>query len=137
MRVIHSLVVLAFLAGCSPPDRPPLAPDPIDDSQPVLLEDGRPDPIPRSIRRLLSEQRETMADIESLVPVIGDARGRARAAAIADLLAGELARVAARIEATNGESDRLDETFEDLRRLSQRISTFHESLRGADLRAGG
>jgi hypothetical protein len=136
MRVLYLLVVLAFFPGCSPPDRPPLAPDPVDDAQPVLLDDGRPDPIPRSIRRLLSEQRETMADIESLVPVIGDSRGRARAAALADQLAAELSRISSRIEATNGESDRLDETFEDLRRLSQRISLFHESLRTADLRAG-
>lgn len=137
MRVVGIALVLAFFAGCSSPPRPPIAPDPGDDSGPVLLDDGRPDPIPRSIRRIISEDHEAMADIRSLLPVIGDARGRARATQAADVLAADLARIEERIDATNGESERLDETFEELRRVSTRIGLLHESLRGADLRAGG
>src|SRR6185369_16532613 len=121
MRVIYSFVALAFFAGCSPPQTPPLAPDPVDDSQPVLLDDGRPDPIPRSIRRIISEDHEAMADIRSLLPIIGDPRGRARATQAADDAAAELARIEARIDATNGDSDSLDSTFDELRRVSSRI----------------
>jgi hypothetical protein len=132
MRALVIVVAVALFAGCSS-QPPPITPDAIDEQGPILLDDGRPDPIPRSIRRLLAEERTKMEDIHSLVAVVGDSRGRARAAAQADVLAEELARIQARIEATNGESDRLDETFESLRNLSSRIAVFHESLRLATM----
>jgi len=135
MRALYSFVALAFFAGCSPADRPPLTPDPQEESGPVLLDDGRPDPIPRSIRRIISEDHEAMADIRSLLPLIGDARGRARATQAADGLAAELANIEARIDATNGESDGLDLTFDDLRRVTSKIDLLHQTLRSADLRA--
>ena len=140
MRRSLVLVVLAsfaFVAGCSSaPPPPPILPD--DPPRPpsetaVVVDDARPDPIPRSIRRLVSEERGAIDDIHALLPRVGDARGRARAADEADRLARELAEVEAAIDATNGDSARLDESVDALRRLATRIALLHDVLRTASL----
>ncbi|HEY8077046.1 MAG TPA: hypothetical protein VIF62_23125 [Labilithrix sp.] len=122
----------AFLTGC-PESPPPITPDAPPDNGPVVLDDGRPDPVPRSIRRLLAEEHRQMIDIRSLLDVIGDARGRARAVAQAEDLDAQLASVERAVDATGGDSDSLDATFDEIRRLHTRISLLHDALTTASL----
>ncbi len=131
-----TLVLLAtmFLTGC-PAEPPPIAPEPPmpPDNGPVVLDDGRPDPVPRSIRRLLAEEHQQMIDIRSLLGVIGDARGRARAEAQADELAAQRARGERAVDSTGGASDGLDATVDEIRRLHPRISLLHDALTTASM----
>ncbi len=128
------ILALAFLTGC-PAEPPALVPEPPTppESGAVVVDDGRPDPVPRSIRRLLAEEHQQMIDIRSLLPVIGDARGRARAEVEADSLSAQLARLERDVDATGGDSDRLDATVDDIRRLHTRIALFFDALTTASM----
>ena len=89
------------------------------------------DPVPLSILRLVSEQGSEMNDVASLAAPVGDARGRARAAAEVAALADELRIIEASLRAGSVESERLDELVVKLQRLQGRIAIVHEALRVA------
>ncbi|HSO32381.1 MAG TPA: hypothetical protein VLT33_07695 [Labilithrix sp.] len=89
------------------------------------------DPLPLSIQRLVSEQNSEMKDVAGLAAPVGDARGRARAAAEVSALADELRAIEVSLRAGAVESDRLDELVVKLQRLQTRIALLHEALRVA------
>ena len=89
------------------------------------------DPLPLSILRLVSEQNSEMKDVAGLAGPVGDARGRARAAAEVTALADELRAIEASLRAGTVESDRLDELVVKLQRLQTRTVLLHEALRAA------
>jgi len=89
------------------------------------------DPVPLSILRLVSEQGSEMSDVAGLAAPVGDARGRARAAAEVNALADELRIIEASLRGGSVESERLDELVVKLQRLQGRIAIVHEALRVA------
>jgi len=89
------------------------------------------DPLPLSVQRLVSEQNSEMKDVAGLAAPVGDARGRARAAAEVSTLADELRAIETSLRAGSVESDRLDELVVKLQRLRTRIALLHEALRVA------
>ncbi len=89
------------------------------------------DPLPLSILRLVSEQNSEMKDVAGLAAPVGDARGRARAAAEVTALADELRTIETALREGTIESDRLDELVVKLQRLQTRIALLHEALRVA------
>jgi hypothetical protein len=93
-------------------------------------ERGR-DSVPLSIKRLLSEEQSEMRDVLVLAAPIGDARGRARAAAEVSVLADELRAIEASLRAPANDSDRLDEIVVKLHLLATRIGILHDALRVA------
>ena len=148
MRVSFVPLLLAALlggAGCSSSPRPPpLAPEPeAPAANPVLVEDlgeapaadlpGNP-AVPRSIRRLILEQREEVARISALAERLADRSGRARAMREAAELSRELSLVES-VLATSPDSD--SEAFDDavlrLQRLATKTALIHDALRTAAL----
>ena len=89
------------------------------------------DALPLSILRLVSEQNSEMKDVAGLTAPVGDARGRARAAAEVTALADELRSIETALREGTVESDRLDELVVKLQRLQTRIALLHEALRVA------
>jgi len=134
------LPLVALVAACSHPHAvaqapAPLAalPAPAPESPFAALPIATTprDPLPLSIQRLVSEQSSEMRDVAGLAAPVGDARGRARAAAEVTALADELRTIEASLRTGTVESDRLDELVVKLQRLQTRIALLHEALRAA------
>ena len=132
------LPLLALVAACSHPHAVAQAPAPLAAlPAPESPFAARPiattprDPLPLSILRLVSEQNREMTDVAGLAAPVGDARGRARAAAEVTALADELRTIEASLRTGTVESDRLDELVVKLQRLQTRIALLHEALRAA------
>lgn len=134
---MRPLILIAFgvlLAGCGAATPPPISPDLPDPSAPLLLtrEPGeRPDQIPRSVRRLLAEEKQDLAECEGLASVLGDNLGRRRATAETASVAQELARLESAIDTWNGDSDRLDNIVQELQLSATRVGLLREKLRTA------
>jgi hypothetical protein len=147
MRAITGVTVVLLVTGCSAahaPARPPasgspaplapLAPPKVDDAPAQALSIApprRPDPVPLSIRRIVSEQRSEIRDVLALTAPLPDPHGRARATGEATALEAELQRIEAALDAAGASSDRFDETVERLQRLATRVALLHEALFGA------
>lgn len=140
MRAGCAILLIPFVAGavtlggCAsssfPPPEPPVAPDP--PPSPVVREaDDHADELPRSVRRLVAEQRARLDDCASLVQNLDDPLGRARARGEIDAVAGALADVERRLDAWRGDSDDLDALVDELRRNETRVSLLRDALRGA------
>lgn len=145
MRGIVGLVgviVMMSVVGCSSAPPPaPIAPEPPDTQGPILqTPPAEPaDPllgngdVPRSIRRLFSEQRDEVQSIRLLAGDLRDRRGRARALQEAADLAEELAAIQAEILSAGTNSVRLDEVVTRLHRLETKTALIHDALRQASL----
>jgi hypothetical protein len=145
MRGIVGLVgafVMMGLVGCSSaPPTPPLMPDPIPEQGPIVQ--APPDPpadplagnedVPRSIRRLVSEQRDEVTSIRVLAGDLRDRRGRARALQEASDLADELSAIESAVVSAGADSVRLDELVTRLHLLETKTSLIHDALRQASL----
>jgi hypothetical protein len=146
MRALLGLfgaIVMMSVIGCSGSRPPPLAPEPPDPelqgpivqtppSEPTDPLAGNED-VPRSIRRLVSEQREEVQSIRLLAADLRDRRGRARALQEASDLAEELFAIESAILSAGTESERLDEVVTRLHRLETKTSLIHDALRQASL----
>lgn len=107
-----------------PPPEPPAEPaDPLAGNEDV----------PRSIRRLVSEQRDEVQSIRLLAGDLRDRRGRSRAIQEASDLATELSAIESAIVAAGTESARLDEVVTRLHLLETRTALMHDALRQASL----
>lgn len=135
MRPLILLAAFVLLSGCGAATPPPIAPDPEPPAAtPLLLtrEPGeRPDQIPRSVRRLLAEEKQDLAECEGLVGGLGDNLGRRRAGAETASVAQELARLESAIDTWNGDSDRLDSIVQELQLSATRVGLLREKLRTA------
>lgn len=136
MRNLILTAAVVLLAGCGAATPPALAPDPTElpPATPLLLtrEPGeRLDQIPRSVRRLLAEEKQDLAECEGLVGGIGDSLGRRRAGAETASVAQELARLESAIDTWNGDSDRLDGIVQELQLSATRVGLLREKLRTA------
>ncbi len=92
--------------------------------------DGRTDPVPRVLRRLVAEQKEDVGRIMALAGALGDPRGRERATSEGRELEVEVAKIEALLVSTD--SDTLDDVATNLRRLDTRIALLLEKLRTAN-----
>lgn len=145
MRAIVGLfgvIVMMSVVGCSSAPPPaPLAPEPPDTQGPILqtppAEPADPlagnEDVPRSIRRLVSEQRDEVQSIRVLAGDIRDRRGRARAMQEAVDLAEELSEIEAAILSAGTDSVRLDEVVTRLHQLETKTALIHDALRQASL----
>jgi hypothetical protein len=149
MRAITGVTVVLLVTGCSSAraPAPPLAPAatpsaalppavvaPVDGSAPLALSVApprSPDPVPLSIRRIVSEQRSEIRDVLALTAPLPDPHGRARATGEATALEAELQGIEAALDAAGASSDRFDETVVRLQRLATRVALLHEALFGA------
>lgn len=133
-------LMMMVLAGCSgAPNTPPLAPDPPEPQGPIVIAPPEPnilegnEDVPRSIRRLVAEQRDEVQSIRALAAELRDRRGRARALAEADDCAQELQSIEADVLATMADSERLDAVVIRLHRLETKTGLIHDALRQATL----
>lgn len=140
--------MIMVLAGCSSaPRTPPLTPDtdptpspilqtppPTPDPSPIGLgsPDGNED-TPRSIRRLVNEQRDEVQSIRVLAADLRDRRGRARALQEAQDLADELSTIESAIVSAGTDSERLDDVVTKLHLLETKTALIHDALRQASL----
>jgi hypothetical protein len=85
--------------------------------------------VPRSIRRVVTEQRLRVQDCVRLSAIVGDARGRQRARANAFALSSELREIEASLD--GADSAGLDALVARLERLSSEIDAQHERLEAA------
>ena len=122
MRMQLGLVVL-FLTGCDPAREPPLSPD--LDRNPVEV-DGREADVPRSIHRLIAAEHLQLSDMENLVAIVGDERGRTRIVNELDSQRSELDSIERTLE--RADSEGLDDIVRRIRRLRTRTDLLHESL---------
>lgn len=131
MRALSAILLSTLLGACSASLPPPeLPPDP--PPSPVVREaDERADEIPRSVRRLVAEQRTRLDDCASLVRNLADPHGRARAESETESLAAALGDIERRLDAWNRDSDELDAVVLELRRNDTRVTLLREALRGA------
>lgn len=149
-RVVTALVLAgmsSLLAACSSPRRParavsasdakpaPIAATPAAAalppspwSAPVVRRGDPADPIPLSIKRLVSEEQGEIHDVVALAGPVGDARGRARAQAEVTTLANDLREIEASLRASPPDSAHLDAVVVKLHRLATRIALLHEAL---------
>lgn len=119
---------IAFaLAACDPP-MPPIAPDPTT-SENAIAADKPQDSTPHVVRRLVAEAQDQMAKNQQMAAELPDLRGRQRAQAEVDRVAGELSELSARID--NADSDNLDDVMRRLSALNSRIDDLHDQLRVA------
>jgi hypothetical protein len=144
MRAITGVTVVLLVTGCSAaraPARPPVSGSPAplaapkSDDAPALALSVRPpgslDPVPLSIRRIVSEQRSEIRDVLALTLPLPDPHGRARATGEATALEAELLAIESALDAAGASSDRFDETVVRLQRLATRVALLHEALFGA------
>ncbi len=145
LGVIGATMIMV-LAGCSSaPRTPPLAPDPPEPQNPIL-QTPPPDPspiglgsvggnedVPRSIRRLVNEQRDEVQSIRSLAADLRDRRGRARALQEAQDLADELSTIESAISSAGTDSEQLDSVVTRLHLLETKTALIHDALRQASL----
>jgi predicted small lipoprotein YifL len=142
MRAFVVSLVLAsagLLAGCGSSAPAPVPPSPIaaEPDGPITIErepDERRDEVPRSVRRLVAEQRVRLDECSSLAEVVGDRLGRARARSETSALVERLATIERALREWkdgNGDSDRLDGIVDELRRNATRVALLHEALRSA------
>jgi hypothetical protein len=153
-RLALAPVLLMVLAGCSSARSrsapaaiaPSAAPSPVATEKPKdsasaplnfavdpPSHDGGRDPVPLSIKRLLSEEQTEIHDVLVLAAPIGDARGKARAETEVNALVDELRAIEASLRAPGARSDsaRLDEIVTKLQLLATRIGILHDALRVA------
>lgn len=145
MRAIVGLlgvIVMMGVVGCATVNTPPpLPPDPPDPQGPILQTPpaepadplGGNEDVPRSIRRLVSEQRDEVQSIRLLAADLRDRRGRARALSEAADIAEELSAIESAIRVAGTDSERLDEVVVRLHRLETKTSLIHDALRQASL----
>jgi hypothetical protein len=140
------IVMTTVMMGCSSaPRTPPVAPDPPDlqnpiapvpppDPSPIGIGslDGNED-VPRSIRRLVSEQRDEVQSIRLLAGDLHDRRGRARALQEAQDLAAELSEIESAVVSAGTDSERLDDIVRRLHLLETKTGLIHDALRQASL----
>ncbi len=137
MRLAGVLAVLSLVTGCaSAPSPPPLVPDPAPPPGPIAVTDEPPalpgsDDLPRSIRRLVGEQRDEVQSIARLAAELRDRHGRARALLEADALSQELAQIEAALGATDSEA--LDRIVVRLHQLATKTALIHDALQQAAL----
>lgn len=113
-----------------PPDPVALEQPIVPDVSPVVPEDH----IPKSIRRLVVEQREEVQSISLLAAQLPDRSGRARAMREIGQLAVELSTIEQTIaETAQDDSDSLDDIAVRLNRLATKTSLIHDTLRPAAL----
>jgi len=125
-----------FLLGC-PSNPPPLVPEP-PPAPPVVVEEEQPvvpeEHIPKSIRRLVVEQREEVQSLSLLAAQLPDRSGRARAIREIGELATELSSIESTIaRAGQDDSESLDDIALRLNRLATKTSLIHDTLRPAAL----
>ena len=131
-------IVMMALVGCSSaPRTPPLAPDPLPEQGPIEPVEVEPlggnEDVPRSIRRLVSEQRTEVQSIRLLAGDLRDRRGRARALQEATDLADELSAIESAVVSAGTDSVRLDDVVTRLHLLETKTSLIHDALRQASL----
>ena len=137
-------IVMMGAVGCSASRPPPLTPDTTPEQGPILQTPPEPpgppaDPlagsedVPRSIRRLVSEQRDEVTSIRVLAGDLRDRRGRARALQEASDLADELSAIESAIGSAGTDSVRLDDVVTRLHLLETKTSLIHDALRQASL----
>jgi hypothetical protein len=140
-------IVMMTLVGCSSaPRTPPLAPDPVPEQGPIVQGEpvdvvepveieplGGNEDVPRSIRRLVSEQRTEVQSIRLLAGDLRDRRGRARALQEASDLADELSAIESAVVSAGTDSVRLDDVVTRLHLLETKTSLIHDALRQASL----
>jgi hypothetical protein len=135
MRGLVGLVVLGLVAlvtGCSAaPPPPPLAIAQNPDESPIVRdpEPSANEDVPRSIRRLVSEERVKLQDCVRLTQILGDSSGRERARTAAFQLSRELEAIDSALD--SADSDRLDLLVDRIHRLSTRVSLLHDALEAA------
>lgn len=138
---VFGAIVMTTLVGCAAPRTPPLVPDPVPEQGPIVQ--APPDPpadplggnedVPRSIRRLITEQRDEVTSIRVLAGDLRDRRGRARALQEAADLADELSAIESAIVSAGTDSVRLDDVVTRLHLLETKTSLIHDALRQASL----
>lgn len=140
MRVAAASLVLSLVAGCASAKPPsPIAPEPpspvaiTGDGPIVPAEDELPggEDLPRSIRRLVVEQRDEVRSITELAAELRDRHGRERALREADALSQELTDIEAALGATDSAS--LDRIVVRLHRLATKTALIHDALQQATL----
>lgn len=89
--------------------------------------------VPRSIRRLVAEQRDEVRALRLLAADLRDRRGRARAMQEAEDAAEELSAIEAAISSAGTESEALDAIVTRLHRLETKTGFMHDALRQASL----
>jgi hypothetical protein len=138
---LSGVLVMMAMVGCSSaPTPPPLAPEP--EPQGPIVQTPPPEPadplagnedVPRSIRRLVSEQRDEVQSIRLLAADLRDRRGRARALQEAADIADELSNIESAIVSAGTDSVRLDEVVTRLHLLETKTALMHDALRQASL----
>ena len=139
-----AIVMMSAAFGCAAPRTPPLSPDPVPEQGPIVQ--APPDPpepaadplagnedVPRSIRRLVSEQRDEVTSIRVLAGDLRDRRGRTRAMQEATDLADELSAIESAIVSAGTDSVRLDDVVTRLHLFETKTSLIHDALRQASL----
>lgn len=120
--ILFALVGL-FLVACDPiPPEPPVAPEP---DQPVLV-DGQNADIPRSVLRLVAAEHLELSDMDNLVSIVGDERGRTRILNELESQREELDSIERAIR--RADSDAIDDIVRRVNRLHSRTEVLHESL---------
>jgi hypothetical protein len=139
--LIGAIVMMALVGCSSAPPTPPLAPEPPEPQGPIL-QTPPPEPadplggnedVPRSIRRLVAEQRDEVRSIRLLAGDLRDRRGRARALQEAVELADELSTIESAIVSAGTDSVRLDDVVTRLHLLETKTALIHDALRQASL----
>lgn len=138
------VIVMMGVVGCA--NRPPpLSPDPTPDPQGPIVQTPPAEPVdplaliggneelPRSIRRLVTEQRDEVQSIRLLAGDLRDRRGRARALQEAADLADELSAIESAIVSAGTDSERLDQVVTRLHLLETKTALIHDALRQASL----
>lgn len=135
-------IVMMGVVGCSSAPPPtPVMPDPPEPQGPIVQTPpaepadalGGNEDVPRSIRRLVSEQRDEVQSIRLLAADLRDRRGRARALQEASDLAEELSAIESAVLSAGTDSERLDEVVARLHRLETKTALIHDALRQASL----
>lgn len=135
-------IVITAVVGCSsaPPPapllpEPPTREGPIVQTPPAEPEDplAANEDVPRSIRRLVAEQRDEVKSIRLLAADVRDRRGRARALQEAADLADELSAIESAISSAGTDSVRLDDVVMRLHLLETKTALVHDALRQASL----
>ncbi len=121
MRML--LVLAVALVACDPvPPEPPIAPDP---DRPVIVDGENPD-MPRSVLRLVAAEHLELSDMENLVSIVGDERGRTRILNELESQREELDSIERAIR--RADSEAIDDIVRRVNRLHSRTEVLHESL---------